>query len=379
MLRVVQAAAWDWEPPHMSGYPHLPPPCHHNTRPLMRTVNPSTPTTNTRRGTPTRRCCAHPPPPASAAWRAAAPPPLLCPMARPPSQPPSRRSFERRCCLARSPMWHSSRRCVGGCGQPNCTSSVAAFNAWFVRSRESHVCGPPVSSAQCFAPQWPPLRFHRFRRRPTRRGAISPLSDRKELAPVPWRSSRLLCCVFPTFASLSPLEADVLCVARVLRVLRVLRVVPPRCLWRRDANLCALCRNFPQRPKVKRLNKDARRPQKAPQRVRRSPQGAMVVRQVSRSVLWCHCRFRVMPVWFCCSSGIRPGVCCAFCACCALHLSRFWPSFGEQEPVLRVLQTPVRVKEEPPDSAERHAEPEGAPDTETAAEGKMTDGVITEI
>mmetsp|Transcript_21818 Transcript_21818/g.36426 ORF Transcript_21818/g.36426 Transcript_21818/m.36426 type:complete len:85 (+) Transcript_21818:29-283(+) len=36
-------------------------------------------------------------------------------------------------------------------------------------------------------------------------------------------------------------------------------------------------------------------------------------------------------------------------------------------------QAPVRVKEEPPDSPERHAEPE------TAAEGKMTDGEIQEV
>ena len=34
---------------------------------------------------------------------------------------------------------------------PDRTSSVAAFNAWFVRSRESHVCGAPVSSARCSA------------------------------------------------------------------------------------------------------------------------------------------------------------------------------------------------------------------------------------
>ena len=49
------------------------------------------------------------------------------------------------------------------------------------------------------------------------------------------------------------------------------------------------------------------------------------------------------------------------------------------QPVFRVLQAPVRVKEEPPDSPERHAEPEGDPDTETAAEGKMTDGEIQEV
>ena len=78
-------------------------------------------------------------------------------------------------------------------------------------------------------------------------------------------------------------------------------------------------------------------------------------------------------------SGIRPGMCCALCACYALHVSRFWPSSGGQHPVFRVLQAPVRVKEEPPDSPERHAEPEGDPDTEMAAEGKLTDGEIQEV
>ena len=73
------------------------------------------------------------------------------------------------------------------------------------------------------------------------------------------------------------------------------------------------------------------------------------------------------------------GVRCAFCACYALQVSRFKPSSGGQHPVFRVLQTPVRVKEEPSDSPERCAEPEGAQDTETAAEGKMTDGDITEL
>ena len=134
---------------------------------------------------------------------------------------------------------------------------------------------------------------------------------------------------------------------------------------------------------MRRPNKDPSRPQKALQkalpRVRRSQQGAMVVRQVSSCALWCHWRLRVMPVWFCCASGIRPGVCCAFCACYALHVSRFLPSSGGQHPVFRVLQAPVRVKEEPPDSPERHAEPEGAPDTETAAQCKMTDGDIQEL
>ena len=145
----------------------------------------------------------------------------------------------------------------------------------------------------------------------------------------------------------------------------------------------AFCGSFPRRPKVRRPNKGPRRPQKALQkalqRVRRSQQGAMVVRQVSRCALWCHCRLRVMPVWSCCASGICPGVCCAFCACYALHVSRFLPASGGQHPVFRVVQAPVRVKEEPPDSPERRAEPEGAPNTETAAEGKMTDGDIQEL
>ena len=135
----------------------------------------------------------------------------------------------------------------------------------------------------------------------------------------------------------------------------------------------AFCRSFPQRPKVRRPNKGPRRPQKALQkalqRVRRSQKGAMVVWQVSTWALWCHCRLRVMPVWFCCASGIRPGVCCAFCTCFALHVSRFWPSFGGQHPTFCVPQTPVRVKEEPPDSPKRRAEPEGALDTETAGDG----------
>ena len=83
----------------------------------------------------------------------------------------------------------------------------------------------------------------------------------------------------------------------------------------------AFCRSCPQKRKVKRLNKDPRRPQKALQRVRRSGQGAMVVRRVSKCALWCHCRLRVMPIWFCCASGSRLGLFCAFCACYALYAS----------------------------------------------------------
>ena len=105
--------------------------------------------------------------------------------------------------------------------QPDRTSSVAAFNAWFVRSRGSHVCGPPVSSAQRFATRWPPLCFHRIRRRPASCGTMSPrASEQKDLAPVPWRSSRSLCWVFSACASLSPPKAAALRVARVARSAR---------------------------------------------------------------------------------------------------------------------------------------------------------------
>ena len=170
---------------------------------------------------------------------------------------------------------------------------------------------------------------------------------------------------------------------RVLRVLRVLHVLTPPCLWRTDITSFAFCRSLPRRRKVRGPKKDPSSPQKALQKAlphaRRSQQGAMVVRQVSRCALRGHCCLRVMPVWFCCASGIRPGMCSAFCACYALHVSRSRPSSGGQHPVFRVLAAPVGVKEEPPDSPERHAEPEGHPDTETIAEGKMTDGEIQEV
>ena len=170
---------------------------------------------------------------------------------------------------------------------------------------------------------------------------------------------------------------------RGLRVVRILHVLPPPCLWRTDVTSFAFCRSPPSHTEGKAQKKGPRSPQKALQKVllhvRRSQQGPMVVRQRSRCALRGHCPLRVMSVWFCCASGIRPGVYCAFCACYALHESRFRPSFGGQHPVFRVVQAPVRVKEEPPDTPEHHAEPEGDPDTETAAEGKMTDGGIHEV
>ena len=152
-------------------------------------------------------------------------------------------------------------------------------------------------------------------------------------------------------ASLSPPEAAALRVARVARC--------ARCTCRTSAlpleerhHVVRVLQELPRRPKVRRPNKVPRRPQKALQkalpRVRRCQQGAMVVWQVSRCALWCHCRLLVMPVWFCCAFGIRPGLCCAFCACYALQVSRFLPSSARQHPIFRVVQAPVPLKEEPP-------------------------------
>ena len=218
-------------------------------------------------------------------------------------------------------MWHRFQKVRARLRhQPDCTSSVAAFNQWFVRSCESHLSGPPVSCAKCFALLWPPLHFHKIHRRRPRRTMISSLAQRKDLAPVPWRSSTLLCWVFSTCASSSPLEADVLCVARITRLAR------PTCRasafpLEETRDVFRVLQQLPQKPKVQRVNKDPRRPHKAPQRVRRSRQGAMVVRRVSKCALWCQCRLRVMPVWLCCACGICLVLFCAFCACYALYAS----------------------------------------------------------
>ena len=319
MLRVVQTAAWDWAPPHMSGYPHLPPPRPQYQQSYhadpQRPSYPALP-----RGPPPPPPHGEPPrgPPPSLPYGApprGAPPSL--PYGAPPRGPPPALPYGAPLGATGEPPELHPKALLGPFtdvaqikkvrgrlqNQPDRTSSVAAFNAWFVRSREAHVCGAPVSSAQCSATRLPPLCFHRIRRRPARRGTFHRASEQKDLASVRWRRSRSVCCVL--FSVL----------------------------------LCRL-----QRP----------------------------LRSVLR-VLRCHCRLRVMPGWFCYASGIRPG------ACYVLHVSRFWPFSGGQHPVFRVLKAPVRVKEEPPDSPERHAEPEGAPNTETAAEGKMTDGEIQEL
>ena len=116
MLRVVQTAAWDWEPPHMSGYPHLPPPPP--TAVPAASCQPSTPAVVPPRPAvaPLSAAAAPPPPRLRRMARRRGAPRLPCPMARPALQRASRPSFNQRRCSARSPMWHKSRRCVGGCG-----------------------------------------------------------------------------------------------------------------------------------------------------------------------------------------------------------------------------------------------------------------------
>ena len=75
MLRAVQTAAWDWEPPHMSGYPRLPPPATAvpaaSCPPSTQAAVPPGP------AVAPRSAAAPPPPPASAAWRSAAGPPAF--------------------------------------------------------------------------------------------------------------------------------------------------------------------------------------------------------------------------------------------------------------------------------------------------------------
>ena len=102
MLRVVQTTAWDWAPPHMSGYPHLlAPPVQYQRSYHEDPQWPSYP--------PLPR---GPPPPLRMASRRGAPylpcpmarrrgaPRFPCPMARPLAQRASRRSFIRRRCSA---------------------------------------------------------------------------------------------------------------------------------------------------------------------------------------------------------------------------------------------------------------------------------------
>ena len=99
----------------MSGYPHLPPPPPQYPPPHAH----SQPQELYHQDPQWHPYPPLPPPPSLRLRRMArrrGAPRRLCPMARPPSQRSSRPSFNQRRCLARSPIWHRSRRCVGGCG-----------------------------------------------------------------------------------------------------------------------------------------------------------------------------------------------------------------------------------------------------------------------
>ena len=246
MLHVVQTAAWDRAPPHMSGYPHLraPPPqyqqlYHEDPQWPSYPPQPRGPPPPPPHGEPPR---GHPPPlPYGAPPRGHPPslpygapprgPPPPHHVARPPAHRASPRELRPKALLGPFTNVAESKKVHGRLqNQPDRTSSVAAFNAWFVRSRQSHVCGAPVSFAQCSATWLPPLCFQRIRRRRARRGTIPRASKKKDLAPLGWRRSRSLCCVFSTRASLTPPKADALrveCVARSPRSTCLASAVPP--------------------------------------------------------------------------------------------------------------------------------------------------------
>ena len=236
MLRVLQTTALDWAPPHMSGYPHLPVPppqyqqvYHKDPRWPSYPQQPRGPPPLPPHGEHPR---VQPPPLPYGAPPRGQPPSL--PYGAPPRGPPPSLPYGApRGATGEPPELHpkallgpftdvaeSKKVCGRLRNQSDRTSSVAAFNAWFVRSRESHLCGAPVLSAQCSATWVPPLCFHGIRRRRGRRGTIPRASKQKDLAPLGWRRSRSLCCVFSTRASLSPPEAGALRVAHVARSAR---------------------------------------------------------------------------------------------------------------------------------------------------------------
>ena len=188
MLRVVQTAAWDGSPPHMSGYPHLPAPPPQYQQPYHEDPQwpsyppqPRGPPPPPPHGGPPR---GHPPPlPYGAPPRGHPPslpygapprgPPPSVPYGMPPGATGEPPELYPKALLGAFTDSAQSKKVRGPLqNQPDRTSSVAVFNAWFVRSRESHVCGAPVSSAQCSATWLPPLCFHRIRRRRVRRGTI---------------------------------------------------------------------------------------------------------------------------------------------------------------------------------------------------------------
>ena len=172
MLHVVQTAAWDWAPPHMSGYPHLPgpPPQYQQSYdedpqwpsylplprgPLPHCQPPRGHPPPFPYGAPPR---GHPPPLPYGAPPRGSPPSL--PYGAPPGAPGELPELRPKALLGPFADVAESKKVRGRLrNQPDCTSSFAAFNAWFVRSRESHVCGAPVSASPMFCHLVAPLVF----------------------------------------------------------------------------------------------------------------------------------------------------------------------------------------------------------------------------
>ena len=159
----------------MSGYPHLPPPPPQYPPPHAQ-INPRSRTTKTRSGTPIR--CYRPPPP---------PPP---PHGAPPRGPPPSLPYG-------APPFAT--------GEPPELQPKALLGPFTDVAQIKKVRG------------WPPLCFHRIRKRPARRGTISPrASEQKDLTLVPWRAANRCAGCSPRVL-LCHLQSPLRSVLRVLR------------------------------------------------------------------------------------------------------------------------------------------------------------------
>ena len=205
-----------------------------------------------------------------------------------------------------------------------------------------------------------------------------PLGIGNRWAPVPWRSSRLFCWVFATCAYPSPLEADVLCVACFARLVRATRRASAVPVQERRDVFCIL-QKLPLQTKGEEAEqgpKEAAESGAARAGVSAASDGGSSdehMRVVLSLPFARHVRMVLLRLWNLPWPILR--VLRVLRGIFDLILALLWRT----APRFRALQTPVRAKEEPPDSPERHADPEGGRDTETAPEGKMGDGDIAEI
>ena len=161
MLHVVQTAAWDWAPLHLPAPPPQYQQSYHedpqwpSNPPQPRGPPPPPPHGEPPQGQPPPLPYGAPPrghPPSLPYGAPPRGPPPPLPYGAPPGasgEPPKLRP---KALLGPFTGVAESKKVRGRLrNQPDRTSSVAAFNACFVRSRESHVCGAPFSSAQCSA------------------------------------------------------------------------------------------------------------------------------------------------------------------------------------------------------------------------------------